>query len=70
MKRTVTESRAEEIARRFGSDAVMFDSYNGAQLAPLTVESISTWDVSVHARREQARLGAAGARLDSMRARY
>jgi hypothetical protein len=59
MTRTAAESRADEIARRFGRDAVMLHSYDGSQLAPLAVEAIASWDVSSHAQREQARLGMA-----------
>jgi hypothetical protein len=57
MTRTAAQSRADEIARRFGRDAVMLDSYDGNRHAPLALEAIATWDVSAHAQREQARLG-------------
>jgi hypothetical protein len=32
------------------------DPYHGIELAPTTLDSLVTWDVSVHARREQDRL--------------
>lgn len=61
MKRSAPSSRADEIARRFGQEAVTLDSYNGAQLAPLSPDGVSPWDVSAHARREQARIESPGA---------
>lgn len=32
------------------------DCYHGVELAPITLESLVTWDISVLARREQDRL--------------
>jgi hypothetical protein len=55
MTKTAVDSRAEEIARRFGKDAVMLHSYSGTCVVPPAVEAISAWDVSSHAQREQAR---------------
>ena len=35
------------------------DCYQGVELAPCTLESLVTWDVSGHAQRERDRLNAA-----------
>jgi hypothetical protein len=35
---------------------IQTDCYHGVELAPTTLESLVTWDISVHARREQDRL--------------
>jgi hypothetical protein len=35
------------------------ECYEGVDLAPSTLESLVTWDVSAHARREQDRLSSA-----------
>jgi hypothetical protein len=66
MTTTAAQAKAEEIARRFGRDAVMLDSYNGSRLATTALDAISTWDVSSHAQRERARLGVP----DGLRSRY
>lgn len=56
--------RAEEAARldRAAIRARLEDwssAYHGVELAPKTLESLLTWDVSAYARREQDRLAPA-----------
>lgn len=57
MTATAAQTKADAIARRFGRDAVILDSYRGSRLAPVANEAVATWDVTSHALREQARLG-------------
>jgi hypothetical protein len=45
-----------ETARRFDPEEIPPDCYQGVDLTPCTLESLVTWDVSGHARREQDRL--------------
>ena len=45
-----------ETARRPASAEITVDCYQGVDLAPTTLESLATWDVSGYARREQDRL--------------
>jgi hypothetical protein len=52
-------SKSGEIPRRLGSQEVTKDVYEGVDLAPRTLESLVTWDVSGHARREQDRMSSA-----------
>ena len=40
-------------------DEIPAEYYDGVELAPHTLESLVTWDVCGHARREQDRLTAA-----------
>ncbi len=50
---------SREPAKRLDPNAVPIDCYRGVDLAPRTLEVLVTWDVSVHARREQDRLSPA-----------
>ena len=58
-------SRADELRkphetkRKRQPDEPALDPYRGIELAPTTLDSLVTWDVSVHARREQDRLHSA-----------
>ncbi len=58
-------SRADELRkpnatkRKRQLDESALDAYHGIELAPTTLDSLVTWDVSVHARREQDRLHSA-----------
>jgi hypothetical protein len=52
-------SRPGETARRLGPPKIAMDCYRGIELGPTTLESLVTWDVSGHARREQDRLSSA-----------
>lgn len=54
-------------ADAYASESVVVEAYRGLDLAPATLESLVTWDVSVHARREQERLRQAAARFPSAR---
>lgn len=38
-----------------------WDGYEGVDLTPKTLDSLATWDVSGHARREQERIRSAAA---------
>lgn len=51
-----------EAPRRIPSGERVEEFYEGVDLAPTTLESLVTWDVSVHARREQERLKSAAYR--------
>jgi hypothetical protein len=57
------------MARRFAADSVPVDGeapgevYEGVSLAPTTLDSLVTWDVSGHARRDQERVSSAAARI-------
>ena len=46
------------------------DYYRGVELAPSTIESLVTWDVSGHARLEQGRLNSAYRRRDTIHGGY
>ena len=48
-----------ETSRRPGAEELPIDCYRGLELAPKTLESLVTWDVSGHARCEQDRLSSA-----------
>ncbi len=58
-------SRADELRKSSESnsrrqpDEAALDPYRGIELAPTTLDSLVTWDVSGHARREQDRLHSA-----------
>jgi hypothetical protein len=54
MNRTDTSSR--DRSRRRTHHEIVEDCYEGVDLAPRTLDSLVTWDVSGHARREQDRL--------------
>jgi hypothetical protein len=56
MNRPDPVSSADEPVRPPSPEEVTTDCYHGVNLAPSTLESLVTWDVSVHARREQDRL--------------
>jgi hypothetical protein len=47
--------RPGEMSRRLAPKAIA-DCYRGIELAPTTLESLATWDVSGHAQRERERL--------------
>ena len=63
MKRVDTASKSDPRAGRFVPDELAPDSYEGVNLAPTTLESLVTWDVSLHARRDQERVSSAAARI-------
>lgn len=58
MNKTLTFFKPREFARRLASEDNAAECYRRVDLAPSTLETLVTWDVSVHARREQDRLGA------------
>jgi hypothetical protein len=63
-------SKSRERARRLGHRELVEDSYRGVDLAPSTLDSLVTWDVSGHARREQDRLSSAQRNLSRTRGGY
>jgi hypothetical protein len=58
MNRTHTFLKPREFPRRLASEDNAAECYRRVDLAPSTLETLVTWDVSVHARREQDRLSA------------
>ena len=56
MERANPSAKSSEPPRRPSADDSAVDHYEGIDLAPSIPESIATWDVSGHARREQDRL--------------
>ena len=63
MNRADTVAKSEPSAARFVPNELPADVYEGVSLAPTTLESLVTWDVSVHARRDQERLSSAATRV-------
>lgn len=63
MNRADTVSKSEKSTGRFVPNELPAGSYEGVDLAPTTLESLVTWDVSLHARRDQERLSSAAARI-------
>lgn len=59
MNRADASSRFPDRSRRRPHHEIVEDCYEGVDLAPKTLESLVTWDVSGHARREQDRLSSA-----------
>ncbi len=59
MHRTDAYLRFDSSALRLRSREMTADCYRGVDLAPRTLESLVTWDVSGHAHCEQVRLNAA-----------
>ena len=51
-------SNLDTTSRRQAPKEVATDNYRGVDLAPNTLESLVTWDVSGHAQRERDRLNA------------
>jgi hypothetical protein len=58
MNRTDVSSQLDASTPR-PRDEIPTEYYDGVELAPHTLESLVTWDVCGHARREQDRLTAA-----------
>ena len=56
MNKAAASSEREEISRRLPSNEIPIDCYRGVELAPKTLESLVTWDVSGHAQCERDRL--------------
>ena len=56
MNKAAAFSELEEISRRLTSNEIPMDYYRGVELAPKTLESLVTWDVSGHAQCERDRL--------------
>jgi hypothetical protein len=52
-------SRSRNTARRLASETNPAECYRRVDLTPSTLETLLTWDVSVHAQREQDRLTSA-----------
>jgi hypothetical protein len=51
--------KSSETKRRRQPDELALDPYRGIELAPTTLDSLVTWDVSGRARCEQDRLNSA-----------
>ncbi len=49
----------DENSRRPEPEEIKTDHYRGVELAPRTLESLVTWDVSGYAQREKDRLNSA-----------
>ena len=56
MEKTDALQESRAAARSLQAGEVPVDCYHGVDLAPCTLEVLVTWDVSVHARREQERM--------------
>jgi hypothetical protein len=52
----------EQTSRQRGRAAPAADHYHGIELAPKTLESLVTWDISLHAQQEKDRLNSASDR--------
>ena len=63
-------SKFRERPRRFGHREILNDCYDGVDLAPNTLDSLVTWDVSGHARREQERWRSVHRGFDRTRGGY
>ncbi len=59
MIKTNIFSRSRNATRRLVSETNPAECYRRVDLAPSTHDTLVTWDVSVHARREQDRLSSA-----------
>jgi hypothetical protein len=59
MNSTHAFSEVDEFSRRLKRKDIAIDHYQGVVLAPTTLESLVTWDVSAHAQRELDRLSSA-----------
>jgi hypothetical protein len=72
MFRVDTLSKPDETSRRLAAEDAAPNPYLGVELAPLTVESLVTWDVSGHAQCEKNRLNSLwrGRRAGTMRGGY
>lgn len=51
--------KPREFARRLSSEDNAAECFRRVDMAPSTLDTLVTWDVSSHARREQDRLSAA-----------
>lgn len=56
---------AEEVAPEADAPWEADAHYGGVSLAPTTLDSLVTWDVSGHARRDQERVSSAAAQIPS-----
>ena len=54
---------ADEPSGRFAPNESSLDAYEGVDLKPTTPDSLVTWDVSRHARRDQERIRSAASRI-------
>jgi hypothetical protein len=61
MHRTDVATKSRDAAHPIEPAEMTPELYEGLDLAPKTQESLVTWDVSAHARREQDRLSSASA---------
>jgi hypothetical protein len=56
MHRTNLVAETDETVRRLGFQEIELDYPRGVELAPKTLESLVTWDVSGHAQCEKDRM--------------
>jgi hypothetical protein len=63
MNRPDVSSSPEPRVRPSEIQEVPLEWYDGVDLAPKTLDSLVTWDVSAHARREQDRLASTAHRF-------
>ena len=70
MDRTHDPFARDETERRPDFDEIPPDYRRGVELAPKTIESLVTWDVSGHAQCEKDRMNAFCRRRGAMQAGY
>jgi hypothetical protein len=70
MYRADTFSISDGVFRPFGPEATAPDYHQRVELAPMTLESLVTWDVSGHAQCEKDRLYSVCRGRRAMRAGY
>jgi hypothetical protein len=70
MHRVDAPSKPDEIPRPLEPLETPADCYRGVDLAPSTLESLVTWDVSGHAQRERDRLSSAYRRPETVQGSY
>ena len=63
-------SKLSQRPRRLGHREIVADCYDGVDLAPKTLDSLVTWDVSGNARREQDRWSSVHRMIDRTRGGY
>jgi hypothetical protein len=70
MDKSDARSESVEIPPRLRPLDIPKDVYEGIDLAPSTLDSLVTWDVSAHARREQDRMSSAYRPAEKTRGGY
>jgi hypothetical protein len=70
MYRTADPFARDETKRRAGFEEIPLDYRRGVELAPKTLESLVTWDVSGHAQCEKDRMNSLYRRRGAMQGGY